>query len=103
MRPRIAFIFVLFAVGCAHARFDSYREQEFTVCGNKWCGEDCWREAATKSCSGAAKQIGMNTQTEGFVMQGQYNAWTRTTSGTSRPIRNRCQVYSCSGTIQPWE
>jgi hypothetical protein len=103
MKNICVWVALLALTACAHTRFESFHGNEFTVCGNKWCDRDCWKEVMEKSCSGAATLTGMESQVAGEYSNASYNTLTRSTSGYTVIKKTSCRTYSCSGAVTPWE
>lgn len=74
MRYAIALLLLTLA-GCGHAKVVSWEDQDFVVCGNKWCDKECFVKTVKEACDAGWQVKGAysSSQVTGASSDGQGN------------------------------
>jgi hypothetical protein len=94
MKRLLALALLSGITGCAHAKLDSWQGQDFVVCGNKWCGQDCFQEQIAAACPGEAKLTG--GRNDSVITGAQtYSTGYGSSSSTVTRSKRACRQYHC--------
>lgn len=79
--------------GCARTQIVSWRDKDFTVCGNRWAKQENFDKQAADRCGGAYRALAGGIRDTGDATVQSYGYGTTTV--TSR--KAYCVEYTCGG------